>query len=431
VQAEAQDDEDKQYGDLLPVLLQCTRLFEDDHRYKNNKKYLRMWIIYADLCETPEDVFNTLTSKQIGVGLAMYYQAYTIVVENQGQWDLADQLYMQGIKAQATPLDSLIEAYMSFKERWVTHKQEQSTLKRTIAGQAGPQAKKQALNHAVAAPAPAPAPAPGGSNTVASYKDEVIRHPTTGEEICFEEYRAICFAARAAEKAAAAASKATTQQQVKAPRIALAPHHSPIKLPAQVPQVPAVSPGDLNVGLESFLAPSPPRVQPQHDSNAIAKEKATSSPTIHTKTALKEVFSMFTSPGFSSSSLTDEIGGPKAQNDKVPSPQRRGHPSPVAFTIFCDDDQDNTANQPGPGAGAGSGLSSSSSWSNEAVAEQENQMPPVTPGIAQQVYPHTEELTPILETSGEELEVSPPSVSIVASRGGVYSRLTCTYDTVP
>ena len=86
------------------------------------------------MCDSPDEVFQVLTDRQIGVKLAMYYQvgntttiisiiiaesnkfaltsyqaitcanpiivfqAYTIVLENQGQWEHADKLYMQGIK---------------------------------------------------------------------------------------------------------------------------------------------------------------------------------------------------------------------------------------------------------------------------------------------------------------------------------------------
>lgn len=427
IQSQTGDDEYKLRTDLLPALLQCTTLFQDDPRYKNNKKYLRMWIIYADLCDSPEDVFQVLTSKQIGVALAMYYQAYTIVVENQGNWELAEQLYLQGIKAQATPLDSLIEAYMGFKERLALHQQEQSSLKRANSVDLEvSQAKRQATSNNTSTPSTSN----NDPNNRVAYRADVLVHPTTGEEICFEEYRALRLAARAAAAAPAAAVPAPAAKPVpqqpkpvsglRPPKVTVPQLTSPMLAPTMPSQV--ASPG---AGLESFLAPSPPRLRSSaEDSNVGVKEKSLPrdhsressgpSPTIHTKTALKEVFSMFAdsptanSPaGFCEQGITDEIGS--RGRSGVSPPQRRGHPSPVAFTIFCDDDQD-TANQAPP---------KKPFQKQQPEEDQENQKPPpVTPGVTQQPFPH-EELTPILETSGEDLSVSPPSDN--AKKGGVPS----------
>lgn len=47
----------------------------------------------------------------------MYYQAHALIMENEGELDQADALFMQGLRAGAQPLATLIEAYDGFKRR--------------------------------------------------------------------------------------------------------------------------------------------------------------------------------------------------------------------------------------------------------------------------------------------------------------------------
>ena len=51
LQATYGENEENLHTELVPVLEQCTKLFQDYALYQNNKKYLRLWIIYADMCQ--------------------------------------------------------------------------------------------------------------------------------------------------------------------------------------------------------------------------------------------------------------------------------------------------------------------------------------------------------------------------------------------
>ena len=44
-------------GRLVELLEECCRTFKDNERYKNDERYLKVWLMYADLCCNPIDIF--------------------------------------------------------------------------------------------------------------------------------------------------------------------------------------------------------------------------------------------------------------------------------------------------------------------------------------------------------------------------------------
>ena len=69
---------------LVPVLSSATQTFARDPRYKNDPRYLKLWLAYAKYCREAEDIFVFLAQEGIAQNLATYYEEYsTLLIEKQ------------------------------------------------------------------------------------------------------------------------------------------------------------------------------------------------------------------------------------------------------------------------------------------------------------------------------------------------------------
>lgn len=101
----------------VQLLERCTRKFKDEERYRNDKRYLRVWIKYADALDDPTDVFRYLYSNGIGEDLALFYVAWAFVVERAKNYALADKIYTRGKNRLAQPVEELKEKHRQFQRR--------------------------------------------------------------------------------------------------------------------------------------------------------------------------------------------------------------------------------------------------------------------------------------------------------------------------
>jgi hypothetical protein len=92
---------------LIPLLEKCTKAFQKDNIYKNDIRYLKVWITYADCIADPEDVFNFLTNNGIGLMLALFYQAWALVYQAKQKFGNAEKIISRGIEVGAQPIQSL------------------------------------------------------------------------------------------------------------------------------------------------------------------------------------------------------------------------------------------------------------------------------------------------------------------------------------
>ncbi|KAI9228494.1 MAG: Mad3/BUB1 homology region 1-domain-containing protein, partial [Piptocephalis tieghemiana] len=101
-------------SNLLPVLERLTRSFKSDRRYKNDPRYIRCWILYAQNISNPNLVFEYMLANDLGQDLAIYYEEYSIHLEETGRIQKADELYRVGIERHVEPLARLRRRYKEF-----------------------------------------------------------------------------------------------------------------------------------------------------------------------------------------------------------------------------------------------------------------------------------------------------------------------------
>lgn len=66
---------------LVPLLERATRTFRDSEQYRNDSRYLRLFVIYSRHVEVPRDVYNFLLANEIGTKLASLYEEFAVVLE--------------------------------------------------------------------------------------------------------------------------------------------------------------------------------------------------------------------------------------------------------------------------------------------------------------------------------------------------------------
>ncbi|XP_024521383.1 mitotic checkpoint serine/threonine-protein kinase BUB1 [Selaginella moellendorffii] len=104
-------------GELCPLLEFCTKAFLDDPRYREDLRYLRIWLRYADCCADPLHIFELLEAKRIGQTHSLFYEAYAMILELRGDITKANQIYELGISRHAQPVEQLEKMHASFLKR--------------------------------------------------------------------------------------------------------------------------------------------------------------------------------------------------------------------------------------------------------------------------------------------------------------------------
>ncbi|WFD19944.1 non-specific serine/threonine protein kinase [Malassezia caprae] len=102
---------------IVPLLERATRTFRASEQYRNDSRYLRLWILYAQHTDVPRDIFQFLLANEIGTNLASLYEELANVLESDGAYDEADETYQLGIARRASPLDRLKRRYNEYQQR--------------------------------------------------------------------------------------------------------------------------------------------------------------------------------------------------------------------------------------------------------------------------------------------------------------------------
>jgi hypothetical protein len=109
---------DKMAGNVVALLQRCTRKFQSDQRYKNDVRYLQIWIKYIDTVHDPSDIFSFLEANEIGKDLAVTYTSWALVLElKKGMYAEAYSKLEEGQKRRAKPVEQIQTALQQFQHR--------------------------------------------------------------------------------------------------------------------------------------------------------------------------------------------------------------------------------------------------------------------------------------------------------------------------
>lgn len=103
---------------LLPLLERATKTFLASEHYKNDSRYLKLWLFYIQLfAEVPRETFVYLARHSVGESLALYYEEFAAWLESAGRWSQAEEIYRLGIDKAARPTERLARKYREFEAR--------------------------------------------------------------------------------------------------------------------------------------------------------------------------------------------------------------------------------------------------------------------------------------------------------------------------
>lgn len=102
---------------LVQLLERCTSEFRDTPHYKDDPRYLKVWMRYINFSDAPREMFIYLARKEIGKNLATFYEEYANYLEVNNKRAQAKQVYEAGIEISARPVERLRRKYREFCER--------------------------------------------------------------------------------------------------------------------------------------------------------------------------------------------------------------------------------------------------------------------------------------------------------------------------
>lgn len=103
----------------LHVLLErATKAFIGSSQYKNDPRYLKLWLYYIKFfSDAPRETFLYVSRHGIGEGLALFYEEYAAWLEGAGRWNQAEEVYRLGIERDARPQQRLVRKLGEFEQR--------------------------------------------------------------------------------------------------------------------------------------------------------------------------------------------------------------------------------------------------------------------------------------------------------------------------
>ncbi|SCU97221.1 LANO_0E15478g1_1 [Lachancea nothofagi CBS 11611] len=114
-----QGGQSKQSG-MLETLERCLMYFRDFDTYKNDPRYLKMWMWYIELFagsqNEKQSLYVYMTRKQIGSRLSLFYESLADFLKLQSDYSQARDVLQKGIENGARPLARLRKTVQNFDD---------------------------------------------------------------------------------------------------------------------------------------------------------------------------------------------------------------------------------------------------------------------------------------------------------------------------
>ncbi|ETO29875.1 putative protein kinase, partial [Reticulomyxa filosa] len=103
---------------LNQVLERCCKKYQEKEKYRNNKKYIKIWLEYINTCQDKLEIFNWLRQMKIGERLPLFWRAWATVAEKEMKFTLSEQILREAMKQhflkQDQDLQDIQKAYQQF-----------------------------------------------------------------------------------------------------------------------------------------------------------------------------------------------------------------------------------------------------------------------------------------------------------------------------
>ncbi|KAI3802254.1 hypothetical protein L1987_30384 [Smallanthus sonchifolius] len=103
--------------DVYELVYHCIQTFKHHSDYRNDIRFLKIWLIYIDFCQDHKAVFREIEQLKICLDKSLLYESYALVLEAMGMMGEAHLVYQSGISRNAEPTGRLKKAHECFLER--------------------------------------------------------------------------------------------------------------------------------------------------------------------------------------------------------------------------------------------------------------------------------------------------------------------------
>ncbi|PHH63694.1 hypothetical protein CDD81_5566 [Ophiocordyceps australis] len=103
---------------LHTLLERATKAFIGSAQYKNDLRYLKLWLHYIHFfADAPRETYIFLSRHGIGHSLALFYEEYAAWLEGAGKFCQAEEVYRAGMEREARPVQRLQRKFKEFEAR--------------------------------------------------------------------------------------------------------------------------------------------------------------------------------------------------------------------------------------------------------------------------------------------------------------------------
>lgn len=103
------------------LMERCTRTIVTFPRYRDDVRFVRVCVLYADKTSSPSDIFKFLHQKGVGGRTALFWIAWAWVAEKADDYRFAEKVYLKGLSKKAKPTKMLEQRHKQFQRRMSRH----------------------------------------------------------------------------------------------------------------------------------------------------------------------------------------------------------------------------------------------------------------------------------------------------------------------
>ncbi len=96
---------------IVELLEEATRSLKDNDSYRNDERYLNLWILYATYVDRPFDIYAFLVANDIGTGHARLYEEYALAHERIGRWVFMARRYFPDLQCPTQDINKPMLCY--------------------------------------------------------------------------------------------------------------------------------------------------------------------------------------------------------------------------------------------------------------------------------------------------------------------------------
>ncbi|GBM60079.1 Mitotic checkpoint serine/threonine-protein kinase BUB1 beta [Araneus ventricosus] len=104
-------------GHIEQLIQQCLSILKDKSEYYDDKRFIEIWLKFANMVSKPTEIYNYMYSHKIGCKSATFFAAWSWELESQGNISKADQVLNEGVRRKVEPFDKLKSYQSEFEMR--------------------------------------------------------------------------------------------------------------------------------------------------------------------------------------------------------------------------------------------------------------------------------------------------------------------------